>query len=119
MDNRPITIFCDIDGTLVKHSTADILSKPNYKLTLLSNTIEKLNEWNLKGYIIILTTGRKKSLKKQTIKQLEKAGIFYDKLIMEVGGGRRVLINDRKSDGTDTAFSINLDRNKGLTDVNL
>ena len=34
---------------------------------------------------------------------------------MGIGGGNRILINDRKPDsGIDTAYSFNIDRNQGL-----
>ena len=39
---------------------------------------------------------------------------------MGFGGGDRILINDRKRDSNkDTAYVINLERNKGLEDVEL
>jgi len=59
-------------------------------------------------------------MRNKTEKQLSKIGIFYDQLIMGIGGGDRVLINDRKPDSTrDTAYVINLDRNEGLKGVNI
>ena len=82
MDIRPKTIFCDIDGTLVTHAKPTIAQLPTHKLNLLEGTLEKLLEWDKLGYNIILTTGRKESLRKITEKQLEEAGIFYDQLIM-------------------------------------
>lgn len=117
--NRPMTIFCDIDGTLVEHNSVDISCNPDLELKVLPNVIEKLKEWEFKGYRIILTTGRKKSLRKATIKQLRRAGIFYDQLIMGIGGGYRVLINDKKPDGNITAFSFSPDRNFGLEDIDI
>ena len=49
-----------------------------------------------------------------------KRQIFYDKLVMGIGGGDRVLINDRKPDSSrDTVYSINLDRNAGVENVEL
>jgi hypothetical protein len=38
---------------------------------------------------------------------------------MGIGGHDRVLINDRKSNGRDTAFCHNVDRNKGIGDLNV
>ena len=39
---------------------------------------------------------------------------------MGFGGGDRILINDRKTDSSrDTAYSINLKRNEGVTDVKI
>ena len=120
IDNRPKTIFCDIDGTLVEHSNPDITANPNHKAKILPGTIEKLLEWNLKGYIVILVTGRKESVRKQTEKQLFEVGIFYDQLIMGITGGPRILINDCKLNKTDqTAIGISVERNKGIKDINV
>jgi len=119
MSGKP-TIFIDIDGTLLNHlgSLTNII-KGHDKQKLLKGAIEKLNEWEQKGYNIILTTGRKKSLKGLTKQQLLKHGIFYDQLIMGLGGGARYIINDKKPDGKSSCFAINIERNKGLNDVNI
>ena len=120
MDNRPKTIFCDIDGTLVTHTKPTDSQKPIHKLDLLEGTIEKLLEWDKLGYNIILTTGRKESLRRVTELQLEKAGIIYDQLIMGIGGGKRYIINDRKLNTTeDYVIAINLERNKGIKNIKL
>jgi hypothetical protein len=119
MDTRPKTIFCDIDGTLVKHAPPHISSTPNHKMELLEGTLEKLLEWDKKGYNIILTTGRKESLRTLTEKQLTEVGIFYDQLIMGIGGGTRYLINDCKPDGAVAAWAISIERDKGITDNNI
>ena len=115
IDKRPVTIFCDIDGTLVTHSKPTIAQSPKHKLTLLEGTLEKLLEWDRLGYRIILTTGRKESLRKVTKNQLAEVGIIYDLLIMGIGGGKRYLINDKKPNGTENyAVAVNLDRNNGI-----
>ena len=118
--DRPATIFCDIDGTLIKHPHPSEAAKNNYKATLLEGTIEKLLEWERKGYRIILTTGRKESMRPQTIKQLQEVGIVYDLLVMGFGSGPRYLINDRRPEnGQDSAFAVNVDRNEGIKNVDL
>lgn len=118
--DRPATIFCDIDGTLIKHAHPSEAAKNNYKATLLEGTIEKLLEWERKGYRIILTTGRKESMRPQTIKQLQEVGIVYDLLVMGFGSGPRYLINDRRPEnGQDSAFAVNVDRNEGIKNVDL
>ena len=119
MDVRPKTIFCDIDGTLVRHVAPSIAASPNHKMELLDGTLEKLLEWDKKGYYIILTTGRKESLRDITKKQLSEVGIFYDQLIMGIGGGTRYLINDKKPEGNEAAFSVCLDRNKGIKELDI
>ena len=119
METRPKTIFCDIDGTLVIHASPNVASKSNYNMMLINGTIEKLLEWDKAGYNIILTTGRKESLRTVTEKQLAEAGIFYDQLIMGIGGGERYLINDCKEDGTEYAKAINIKRNQGIANVKI
>ena len=63
---------------------------------LLPGVIDKFAEWNGLGYTIVLTTGRRESERGLTIKQLQKVGLQYDHLIMGLGRGSRVLINDIK-----------------------
>ena len=95
LDSRPKTIFCDIDGTLIEHFPPGS-NFHEFSPKVLPGVTEKILEWDKKGYRIILTTGRKESMRKFTEKQLEQVGIFYDMLIMGIGGGVRVLINDYK-----------------------
>jgi hydroxymethylpyrimidine pyrophosphatase-like HAD family hydrolase len=117
MDTRPKTIICDIDGTLVRHYDPHTVSKPEYRMELLTGTIEKLLEWERKGYNIILLTGRKESMRQVTEQQLRDVGIFYDQLVMGVGGGFRYLVNDYKPSGEETAFAINVERNIGINGI--
>ena len=114
--NKSKTIFCDLDGTLVKHCNPVEIQDPNLKLEVLKGTHEKLRDWDNKGYTIIITTGRKESRPK--CKTITK-GILYDALIMGFGGGERILINDRKTDGTPTALAINLPRNSGVSEIEI
>ena len=121
--NKPKTIFCDIDGTLCEYpysGTRDGNYDFDSDMKPLSGTIKKLWEWDKTGHMIILTTGRKEGMRKSTEKQLRRAGIIYDKLIMGIGGGTRVLINDLKPDRPgETAIAINLKRDKGVKDVKI
>tara|TARA_R110002020_G_scaffold45220_6_gene129510 strand:+ start:242 stop:613 length:372 start_codon:yes stop_codon:yes gene_type:complete len=120
LNNRPKTIICDIDGTLVKHVSPLETTKPDFKMELLPGTLEKLAEWDVKGYNIILMSGRREGARKETERQLSEVGVIYDKLILGVGGGIRVLLNDKKPDGTtETALSYNLIRNKGIRHLEL
>lgn len=97
MDTRPKTIFCDIDGVLLEHR-GDITKQHLYTDVelILPKTLEILKDWDKKGYRIILTTGRREGCRKETEHQLSTLGIIYDILIMGIGGGVRVIINDFK-----------------------
>ena len=118
--NRAKTIFLDIDGSILAHlktMTHILAEKPQ----ILPGVIEKFNEWDGKGYKIILTTGRKESARAHTEEQLRSFGLFWDHLIMGLGGVQRVLINDIKPYDPDkpTAVAINLIRDKGLEGIDI
>ena len=116
---KPKTIFCDIDGTLLFHY-GDIVKNFTYDPKLLTNTIESIKQWEKLNYKIILITGRKECLRSITENQLLKLGIIYDQLLMGITNGDRIIINDKKLNGiNNTAFAINLVRNKGLENINL
>ena len=111
----PKTIFCDIDGTLWNHPGGACEQSLIEKHELLPNTREAINLWEKLGYKIILTTGRKEILREKTTKELLRLGIVYDELIMGLGGGERILINDRKENGLrNTSYSVNVIRDKGI-----
>ena len=116
--NKPKTIICDIDGVLLEHKNEGLSEQLN--TTILDSTINKMTEWDSSGYNIILITGRRESMRKNTEKQLGSFGIFYDQLVMGVGGGDRVVINDRKPNSDrNTAYAINLNRNEGIENVKI
>ena len=71
------TIFCDIDGTLLKHH-GGLHQITQNEPELLPNVIDVISIWKAKDYKIILTTGRPESMRQLTIDQLNNFGIFYD-----------------------------------------
>jgi quercetin dioxygenase-like cupin family protein len=116
---QPKTIFCDIDGTLLNHM-GDIVSNYTNQPIILNNAIESIKQWEKNNYKIILVTGRKECLREITEKQLLSLGIVFDKLIMELPNGPRVLINDKKPNSpNNTSFAINLVRNSGFKNIDL
>lgn len=111
---KPKTIFCDIDGTIIKHlhKFSDL---GKFEVELLPGVIEKFNEWDSKGYKIILTTARKESARGITERHLNGLGLCWDMLIMGVTSGHRIIINDKlNSKDDDRASSINLITNEGF-----
>ena len=112
------TIFCDIDGCILKHqgNTKDI----QQKCELLPGVLETFVGWIRKGYTIILTTGRKESMRRGIEGQLRSTGISYDLLIMGLPRGQRVVINDIKPESKEpTAACVNVERNEGLENVDI
>lgn len=115
-DPRPETIFLDIDGCILKHH-GSLEQQATCEPELLPGVREKMDEWDRKGCRIILTTGRRESLRGVTTQQLLQFGLPYDVLLMGISGARRILINDKKPDGEDAALAFNVERNVGLGDV--
>lgn len=117
------TIFLDIDGTLIPHDRplSEQHRRKEYPKKPLPGVLEKLIEWEGKGYRIILTTGRRECWRKFTEKQLFRMGFWYDQLIMGLGSGPRYLINDLKPWKPDEpmAHAINLTRNQGIGDLEI
>jgi len=112
------TIFCDIDGTILKHRGdihKNILEPPE----ILNGVIDKFKEWDKNNYKIILTTGRKEGNREKTKEQLKLLGINYDELIMGLPNGDRILINDKKEKEIEyTAYAYNVIRNEGMKNIN-
>ncbi len=123
MISKPKTIFCDIDGTLCEYPYTEDMGGydfDNKVMKPLSGTLKKLWDWDKAGHIIILITGRKEGMRESTERQLREAGVIYDRLIMGIGGGTRVLVNDLKPDREGpTALAINLKRDIGVKDVKI
>jgi hypothetical protein len=112
------TVFCDLDGTLVKQPRdITLLASPEFELELLPGVKEFLHNIDSKRHHLVITTGRKESLRSATIKQLERVGIWYDQLIMGFGGSERVIINNTKWDSLEpTAHAVTVPINEGLLD---
>ena len=108
------TILTDLDGTLIEYNL-DVIEglKP---MTLLPGVLDKLTEWRENGYCIVITTGRP-ATRIHTERQLQEAGISYDHLLMGLGGGKRILINDAKPDGQITAVAYCIERNAGISSI--
>ena len=107
------TIFCDIDGTIFKYRKFE-----NYKeekCQVLPGVLNRLNKWKSGGHMIILTTARPEDLREHTIEELELSNIPYDRLVMGIERGSRILINDKDPKfNLPRAVGINLERDKGM-----
>lgn len=107
----------DLDATVWEQGDPVEISKPGYQPKMILGVLDKIREWDSKNYNIILTTGRKESLREVTIRQLSYAGIVYDQLVMGLGGGDRVLINNKRRNGDLSAIAICPDYNKGIGEL--
>ena len=113
------TVFCDLDGCVFKHhgDIAEILTNP---CELLPGAREAFKRWGHGGYTVIITTGRPESMRSLTERQIRDAGLYYHHLIMDLPRGQRVVINDVKPGRkAKTAACVNIERNKGMENVDI
>lgn len=107
------TIFCDIDGTLIRHQ-----DRPDYSRLpeLLPGSREKLCAWVLEGYRVVLCTARPAADKARLAAMLGVLEIPYHDLLCGLSGGTRVLINDRKPQAmfASQALSLEIARDAGI-----
>ncbi len=104
------TWIFDIDGTIVKHNGYKIDGHDSL-LPGSKNFIDSIDENDM----IIFITSRTEDYKKVTIDFLKNNKIRYDEIIFNAPVGERVLINDKKPSGLNTAVAINTKRDKFIT----
>lgn len=104
------TYFLDLDGTILHHhgkgavfqwTTADVLE----------GWLDWFDKAEKEGACIVLTTARKESSRRWLEEELRRRGLFWDHLLMGLPHGPRVLVNDIKADGQESAYAINVERN--------
>lgn len=107
------TFFVDIDGTLVQYRKFNELSTS--VLTPIQEVIDVVNKYYDEGAIIVITTARPNSYELFTKQELEKIGVKYHQLVMDLGRGTRVILNDKdpENEQIPRALGINLNRNQG------
>ena len=99
------TWIIDIDGTIVKHNGYITDGQD----TLLDGVKEFFT--NIAGGDkVILLTARKEEYIEPLKDFLKQNNIRYDFLLFDMPVGERILINDRKPSGLNTAFAINKSR---------
>jgi len=117
IDMIPKTIIIDIDGCIFEHRGRGACNQWIGGNKMLKGTQRFFDKAEKEGCCIILMTARKESCRKTLEHELRHAGLFWDALIMGVPHGERILINDKKSDGSCSAFAIELKRNGGLNNA--
>jgi hydroxymethylpyrimidine pyrophosphatase-like HAD family hydrolase len=108
------TIFCDIDGTILRQVDFNELNENNFEV--LPGAREKFREWIEAGHHIVITTARPESLRGVTVRQLGNAGFQFHQLVMGIGREERILINNNSSKDPwrDRALSVSVRRDDGF-----
>lgn len=109
MAKQPRTWFIDFDGTLVTQrshmSETDTILEGTK--AFFEDVVDELDH-------VVITTARTCEDKDRIERFLESHGIRFDLVICGLPTGPRMLVNDKKTDGTLTAFAFNLERDKGI-----
>jgi|TARA_R110000782_G_scaffold132649_1_gene224758 hydroxymethylpyrimidine pyrophosphatase-like HAD family hydrolase len=116
MMEKKSTIFCDIDGTIFKYRKFETYESSSPEVC--PSVKEKLQQWKDEGHMILLTTARPFDMYSHTEKELAVNDIPYDRLIMEIERGPRVLINDMDPNKPgQRAMGVNLIRDEGFEGI--
>ena len=109
----PKTWIFDLDGIIVKHN--------GYKIdgvdTLLPGVKELMSNIGAEDKVIIISA-RKSLYKEETLEFLKKNEIKYDLIMFDMPIGERIVINDEKPEGLQTAVAVNISRDK-IDDVEI
>ncbi len=103
------TWILDVDGTLVKHN--------GYKIDGYDTLLEGVKEFFEtlpKEDKVILLTARKGQYLEDLKNFLTQNNLRYDYLLVDMPMGERILVNDKKPSGLNTAYAINKNRDEKL-----
>ena len=101
------TWIFDLDGTIVKHNGYLIDGVDS----LLPGAKEYLSELPVDDKVLIITS-RTEEYKQMTELFLKQNDIRYDAILYGMPMGERILVNDAKPSGLQTAFAFNLKRDE-------
>lgn len=111
------TIFCDLDGTIIRHENVPDYTKG---IELLEGSREKIEEWRKNNAFIVLTTARDEQFRPDMERMLREAGVRYEYLVMGLPPGPRYLINDKKPYADKAmAKSIEVMRDEGIRHIHI
>jgi hypothetical protein len=111
---QPRTWILDLDGTIVKHN--GYRNEEGDKV--LDGVIDFFENEVMQDDYVLIVTARSAKYKEDTIKFLDENKIRFNQIIFDMPSGLRILINDKKPDGTETALSFNMDRDQGMRTFN-
>lgn len=115
--NAKPTIFCDIDGTIVRNQTPYGKDSYDSAPVILERNVATLRRALEQGCQIIFTTSRRSRWRPQTARLLESLGFGDCQLIMDLHHARRILINDYAPTNTyPSAMAFNIKRDDDSLD---
>jgi hypothetical protein len=107
-ENLGHTWFIDLDGTILKHN-----GYLNDNDELLPG-VKELWDAIPAGDYIIITTGRSEDYQESSLLFLKNNGLRYNHAIFGLPLGERIVVNDPKPGGLQTAIAWNVERDQGF-----
>tara|TARA_R110000772_G_scaffold78248_2_gene167872 strand:- start:232 stop:642 length:411 start_codon:yes stop_codon:yes gene_type:complete len=102
------TWFFDIDGTIaVRHHPYRIKDE-------LLPGVKELWAQIPANDVIVITSARPVHYQRKTMKWIDSMGLRYDHVLFGLAHGERIVVNDNKPGGLETAIAWNVKRNKGF-----
>ncbi len=102
------TWFLDLDGTLVRHN-GHLVDAGDELLPGAADLLDQIPAEDL----VVIVTSRREDHRPATEAFLSKNGIRYDHIIFGAPYGERIVINDAKPSGLQTAIAVNGVRDRG------
>ena len=106
-ENLGHTWIIDVDGTIAE------VNQPPYKNDKLLPGVKEMWAQIPKDDMIVIMTARPKDIQEQTLKFIRDNGLRYNLAIFGIHHGERIVVNDNKPGGLQTAIAWNVKRNKG------
>lgn len=99
------TWLFDLDGTILKHNGHKIDGKDS-----LLEGAKTLFEHIPQGDMILFVTSRKEEERDETESFLRENHIPFHQIVYGLPYGERILVNDKKPSGLETAIALNTER---------
>lgn len=106
----PKTWIFDVDGTIVRHN-GHLTREGDQLLPGVKELFESIPATD----VIVLMTARKAEYQDSLKRFLVKNDIRFDYLLTDMPQGERILVNDRKPSGLQTAYAVNKNRDQALS----
>lgn len=106
-ENLGHTWIIDVDGTIAE------VNQPPYKNDKLLPGVKEMWAQIPKDDMIVIMTARPKDIQEQTLQFIRDNELRYDLAIFGIHHGERIVVNDNKPGGLQTAIAWNVKRNKG------
>lgn len=114
--NKKATIFCDLEGIIIKHSAVPPDEVEDIKF--IDGSLEKLKELRDDGYFLILTTSRPSNKIFGIVEKIRSNGLEFDQIVCDLPVGPRIQISDSKN-GEPRATAYVVKKNAGIKKIQI